>query len=775
MPRNIPVSFRQTAEASYNEDVDLCFVTITHPTLSEAIRVVWDTKDFILNGNVYVGFPFDITILSDDDQPPKAQLTIQNVDRLIGEAIQNLRSPPRIRIELASTKDFFTRTGTRRAYRGIFYTGFETGDLSEADGNSGTLTVVTDPDHVKSGDFALKFPTQAGSAYLDSPHGFSLTDAVVGFYVYLGGLPTEEIQIAGFYSADTDNNLSRIIIREDGRIGLTWIGGPGSQYDENRPPLKLGRWYHVEHRLVVDGGADTEGRVELWVNTEQYFFADDLDTNAGGPATHSFFAPGDLATFTNGIGFDIWFDDWYMYDLQANIFYTGFETGDKSDLGGTSRDVSIVDTDFVPNGTYALKFSSIIGEALGSLTGGSASITNPTDATGSVEVKVGDLIVAVIGQQTALTATGVTDNLGNTYTAQNAGTDAGNTTGRMFYAYVTVPGTLTTVHFAATASANDVSVCAAAFRGPFNTSPLDKTAANRSNDTSNPLTANSIATPSFPRTLQIGWFAGANSASGIDTTGAAGDIVAQQFQSTAIQSAISAAIITDGSAQTMGFTAAGTIGNNVIGTASFKGSDPNPYVESTTGFDIEEAILRFKVGWGGVFVDDDITYLGGFANSSDDTLIAIMSHPELGIGFYIPATDTYYFSQDNNLFTGERTHLVELKFVPDAGGSGSAKLWLNGDLVVSESNLTTGAGNIDRAFLETSLSGEGIQFIYDEFTVLNTDELSPDIIYSADNLYLQNAKVDALQITADIVGWDYLQRVWPSARADKVFFPGLFR
>ena len=47
------------------------------------------------------------------------------------------------------------------------------------------------------------------------------------------------------------------------------------------------------------------------------------------------------------------------------------------------------------------------------------------------------------GQQTSLTVTAVTDNLGNTYSATNAGSDNGNITGRAFYSRVTVPGTLT--------------------------------------------------------------------------------------------------------------------------------------------------------------------------------------------------------------------------------------------------------------------------------------------------------------------------------------------
>jgi hypothetical protein len=49
------------------------------------------------------------------------------------------------------------------------------------------------------------------------------------------------------------------------------------------------------------------------------------------------------------------------------------------------------------------------------------------------------------------------------------------------------------------------------------------------------------------------------------------------------------------------------------------------------------------------------------------------------------------------------------------------------------------------------------------------------VVYTADQLYLVNVTVDAMMITGQIVGWDYVQRVWPAERATEVNFPGLFR
>lgn len=123
------------------------------------------------------------------------------------------------------------------------------------------------------------------------------------------------------------------------------------------------------------------------------------------------------------------------------------------------------------------------GDLRGTLTASVNSVTNPTVATGSVAVSIGDLVFVTMSQQTNLTASSCTDNLGNTYSAVNAGTDAGTVSIRSFYARVTIGGTLTQVNVAATASTNDASVVADVIEGPFLTSPLDANPANTTDGT----------------------------------------------------------------------------------------------------------------------------------------------------------------------------------------------------------------------------------------------------------------------------------------------------
>lgn len=110
------------------------------------------------------------------------------------------------------------------------------------------------------------------------------------------------------------------------------------------------------------------------------------------------------------------------------------------------------------------------------------SATDPTPITGSQVVRVGDLIVVHIGQQTQIDTTGVTDDLGNTYTAKSAGTDAGNNTGRTYYSIVTSAGTLTTINVANVASSRNILCQAAMFAGPFGA--IDKNPADTTDHTS---------------------------------------------------------------------------------------------------------------------------------------------------------------------------------------------------------------------------------------------------------------------------------------------------
>ena len=213
------------------------------------------------------------------------------------------------------------------------------------------------------------------------------------------------------------------------------------------------------------------------------------------------------------------------------------------------------------------------GAFKGSLSGTAASITNPfaISTGGPVTVAVGDLVVAVLAQQTALTVTAVSDNLGNTYSAQNAGTDSGNATGRMFYARVTTAGSLSSVSFATSASANDVAAGAIVIEGPFASSPLDASPANVQ-DLTSPFSAPATGTLSQADEVVVAW---ASMNAGVSTWAATSPNVLRLNTSIAnIGVAIGAQTVTATTSVTPAFTNGTNPASDVLGTASFKKTLP---------------------------------------------------------------------------------------------------------------------------------------------------------------------------------------------------------
>jgi len=97
---------RRRLESLFTDRAILCFLTIDHDTLTDPIRVVWDSVDYSYNGYTWTGFPFEITPLSDDENTPRCQLQLQNVDPRIGDSIRQLESAPRLKIEFLESTDF---------------------------------------------------------------------------------------------------------------------------------------------------------------------------------------------------------------------------------------------------------------------------------------------------------------------------------------------------------------------------------------------------------------------------------------------------------------------------------------------------------------------------------------------------------------------------------------------------------------------------------------------------------------------------------------------
>jgi hypothetical protein len=124
------------------------------------------------------------------------------------------------------------------------------------------------------------------------------------------------------------------------------------------------------------------------------------------------------------------------------------------------------------------------GKCIDRFVGYDVSILASQPVYGAAKVDIGDLVIVAVNESTSLTATAASDNLGNAYSAINAGTDAGAMTLRGFYSRVTNAGYITPITVTCSASADDFVALAAAYKGPFVDPPLDMTPANTTDITS---------------------------------------------------------------------------------------------------------------------------------------------------------------------------------------------------------------------------------------------------------------------------------------------------
>lgn len=82
--RVVSSAFRNALEASRSTTVPVIFATITGDDLVTPIRVNSDSVDYIYQSNTYFGWSFNISLISDDENQQKGQISIQNVTSEIG-------------------------------------------------------------------------------------------------------------------------------------------------------------------------------------------------------------------------------------------------------------------------------------------------------------------------------------------------------------------------------------------------------------------------------------------------------------------------------------------------------------------------------------------------------------------------------------------------------------------------------------------------------------------------------------------------------------------
>lgn len=129
------LSMKNAVNAQETTEAFIILITIDHDDLVTPIRVSSDGVNTTSRSNIYVAYPFDITLPTDDGStPPSAKLIIDNVSREIGQTIRSILSPPSVTIEIVLSSDPDTVESS-----------FPFFELSEVEYNaltvSGTLTI----------------------------------------------------------------------------------------------------------------------------------------------------------------------------------------------------------------------------------------------------------------------------------------------------------------------------------------------------------------------------------------------------------------------------------------------------------------------------------------------------------------------------------------------------------------------------------------------------------------------------------------------------------
>lgn len=121
--RDLPESVIREMNRQNSAEAYPIFLTITHPTLDTPIRVVSDPKNFMLDGNFYRGFRFGIRLVTDTEEMPYAELTIQNVDKKLSDALLDIDVAPRLDFDVIALNEYFnsqTIAMPRGPIKGLF-------------------------------------------------------------------------------------------------------------------------------------------------------------------------------------------------------------------------------------------------------------------------------------------------------------------------------------------------------------------------------------------------------------------------------------------------------------------------------------------------------------------------------------------------------------------------------------------------------------------------------------------------------------------------------
>lgn len=104
--RIIPAPVQADIQRESGVDTILAFALVEHPALSEPLRVVADSMDYLRGGHFWQGVPFGFSLPNDGEEAPSSRLTIPNVDGRVGRALRYLTDGAEVTLEICSSADF---------------------------------------------------------------------------------------------------------------------------------------------------------------------------------------------------------------------------------------------------------------------------------------------------------------------------------------------------------------------------------------------------------------------------------------------------------------------------------------------------------------------------------------------------------------------------------------------------------------------------------------------------------------------------------------------
>ena len=106
MSRSVSDNFKSALAAQETSEAFLVLLEIDHDDLASPIRISSDAENTTSNGEVFVAYPFQIVMPTDEmDSVPIAKLVLDNIDRVLISTIRTITTPPTVRIMVVLSSD----------------------------------------------------------------------------------------------------------------------------------------------------------------------------------------------------------------------------------------------------------------------------------------------------------------------------------------------------------------------------------------------------------------------------------------------------------------------------------------------------------------------------------------------------------------------------------------------------------------------------------------------------------------------------------------------